>query len=139
MALDSKKESRTGDYNLQTINNFHSMLGNIAHSRKSFPPVTKRPDSSTRGKIAQGKTRSLISRFETYKDSIPRLVEDFNIEPTNNLSELSLRNSKVTQAVRKSFMVPRIANSRSQCPISTVFVGYVEVVPGTDNTIGSTL
>ena len=36
VALDSKKESRTGEYNLQTINNFHSMLGNIAHSRRSF-------------------------------------------------------------------------------------------------------
>jgi len=71
--------------------------------KQSFPPVTKRPDGSTRGKIAQGRTRSLISRFENYKDSILRFAEDFNIEPTNNLSELSLRNSKVTQAVRKCF------------------------------------
>ena len=35
IALDSKKESRSGAYNLQTINYFHSMLGD-AHSRKSF-------------------------------------------------------------------------------------------------------
>jgi transposase-like protein len=36
VALDSKKESRSGEYNLQTINNFHSMLSEIAHSKRSF-------------------------------------------------------------------------------------------------------
>jgi transposase-like protein len=36
VALDSKKESRSGEYNLQTINNFHSMLSGIAHSKRSF-------------------------------------------------------------------------------------------------------
>jgi len=34
--LDSRKESIRGAYNLQTINNFHSMPGLIAHSMKSF-------------------------------------------------------------------------------------------------------
>lgn len=36
VALDSKTEARRGIYNLQTINNFHSILGEISHSRKSF-------------------------------------------------------------------------------------------------------
>jgi len=37
VALDSKQQSRNaGPYNLQMINNFHSLLGEIAHSRKSF-------------------------------------------------------------------------------------------------------
>ena len=37
VALDSKDEARkAGDFNLQTINNFHSLLGEIAHSRRSF-------------------------------------------------------------------------------------------------------
>lgn len=37
IALDSKTESRqAGPYNLQTINSFHSILGEIAHSRRSF-------------------------------------------------------------------------------------------------------
>jgi len=36
VALDSKTEARTGTYNLQTVNNFHSILGEVAHSRKSF-------------------------------------------------------------------------------------------------------
>lgn len=30
-------------------------------------------------------------------------------------------------------MVPRIVKSRSQCPISAVFVENVEVLPGTDS------
>lgn len=37
VALKGKTESRlAGTYNLQTINNFHSLLGEIAHSRRSF-------------------------------------------------------------------------------------------------------
>ena len=36
VALDSKTEARRGTYNLQQINNFHSLLGEMAHSRKSF-------------------------------------------------------------------------------------------------------
>jgi len=36
VALDSKTESRYGTYNLQTINNFHSLLDEIATSRRSF-------------------------------------------------------------------------------------------------------
>ena len=36
VALDSKTEARYGTYNLQTINNFHSKVGEVAHSRKSF-------------------------------------------------------------------------------------------------------
>jgi len=37
VALDGKTESRlAGAYNLQTINNFHSLLGEMAHSRRSF-------------------------------------------------------------------------------------------------------
>jgi len=91
----------------------------IKNLKQSFPPVTKRPDGSTRGKIAQGKTRSLISRFENYKDSILRFAEDFNIEPTNNLSELSLRNSKVTQAVRKCFRNEQ--GLENYCYIQSVF------------------
>ncbi|MEA4865544.1 MAG: transposase, partial [Sphaerochaeta sp.] len=68
---------------------------------------------------AQGRTRSLISRFENYKDSILRFAEDFNIEPTNNLSELSLRNSKVTQAVRKCFRNEQ--GLENYCYIQSVF------------------
>jgi hypothetical protein len=91
----------------------------IKNLKQSFTPVTKRPDGSTRGKIAQGRTRSLISRFENYKDSILRFAEDFNIEPTNNLSELSLRNSKVTQAVRKCFRNEQ--GLENYCYIQSVF------------------
>ncbi len=36
VALDSKKESRYGTYNLQTINNFHSLFDEISSSRRSF-------------------------------------------------------------------------------------------------------
>lgn len=36
VALDSKTEARWGTYNLQVINNFHSLLGEMSHSRKSF-------------------------------------------------------------------------------------------------------
>lgn len=37
IALDSKTESRqAGPYNLQTINGFHSILAETAHSRRSF-------------------------------------------------------------------------------------------------------
>jgi hypothetical protein len=91
----------------------------IRNLKQSFPPVTKRPDGSTRGRIAQGKTRSLISRFETYKDSILRFAEDFSIEPSNNLSEQSLRNSKVTQAVRKCFRNEQ--GLENYCSIQSVF------------------
>ncbi|MDT4762177.1 hypothetical protein [Sphaerochaeta sp. PS] len=34
--MDSKTESRYGSYNLQTINNFHSLLVEIVTSRRSF-------------------------------------------------------------------------------------------------------
>lgn len=36
VALDSKAESRYGTYNLQKINNFHSLLDEITTSRRSF-------------------------------------------------------------------------------------------------------
>lgn len=91
----------------------------IRNLRQSFPPITKRANGSTRGRIGQGKTRSLINRFENYKDSILRFAEDFNIEPTNNRSEISLRNSKVTQAVRKCFRNEQ--GLENYCYIQSVF------------------
>lgn len=91
----------------------------VKNLRQSFPPITKRPNGNTRGRIGQGTTRSLISRFENYKDSILRFAEDFNIEPTNNFSEISLRNSKVTQAVRKCFRNEQ--GLENYCYIQSVF------------------
>jgi len=35
----------------------------------------------------------------------------------------------------KSFLVPRIVKSRSQCPKNTLFVENVTILPGTDNTV----
>lgn len=103
-----------------TLKKFNRKYDKIIRDlRQSFPPITKRRDGSTRGRIAQGKTRSLISRFETHKESILRFAEDFNIEPTNNLSELSLRNGKVTQAVRKCFRNQQ--GLENYCYIQSVF------------------
>lgn len=103
-----------------TLKKFNRKYDKILRDlRQSFPPITKRQDGSTRGRIAQGKTRSLISRFENYKESILRFAEDFNIEPTNNISELSLRNSKVTQAVRKCFRNQQ--GLENYCYIQSVF------------------
>ena len=91
----------------------------LRNLRKNFPPITKRPEGVTKGRIGQGTTRSLISRFENHKDAILRFAEDFNIEPTNNRSEQSLRNSKVTQAVRKCFR--NTQGLENYCYIQSVF------------------
>ncbi|MBK5262430.1 MAG: hypothetical protein JJE17_07655 [Peptostreptococcaceae bacterium] len=61
----------------------------IRDLKQSFPPVTKRTNGSTRGRIVQGKTRSLINRFEKHKDSILRFTEDFNIEPMTSANKVS--------------------------------------------------
>lgn len=55
------------------------------------------------GKIPEGKSRSLLLRLLDHIDSVFLFLEDFDVEFTNNLSEQSLRGSKVRQSVSKCF------------------------------------
>lgn len=93
-------DSALSDNSLSQLNARYDEIVKLGLDENPLPPP---PTEPKRGRVAKGKARNLVERFEQRKPDILRFVHDFNVPFDNNLAERDIRMMKVQQKVSGCF------------------------------------
>ena len=97
------QESKIEKFPKEKIDEFENEYDEIIRLAEQEFPEIEPSSKKKRGRIKQGKVRSLIMRLKTYKDAVSYYIRDFDVPFDNNQAERDVRNVKTKSKIAGSF------------------------------------